>query len=139
MFILDTNVLSEMMRVTRVPEVAAWMDAQDEALLFTTSISQAELFSGLAVMADGRRRRDLVKIALEMFAEFDGRVLSFDTDAASAYADLYAGRRAMGRPSAPLDLMIASIARSQGAVMVTRDVGGFEGCGVPLINPWDAT
>jgi predicted nucleic acid-binding protein len=137
MFILDTNVLSEIMRVGRVPEVAAWMDGQDEDLLFTTSISQAEIFSGLAVMADGRRRRDLEKTALEMFAEFEGHVLPFDTDAAIAYADLYAVRRKVGRPVAPLDLMIASIARSQGATMVTRNIGDFEDCGVTLINPWE--
>ena len=139
MFILDTNILSEMMRLSRVPEVAAWMEGQDEDLLFTTAISQAEVFSGLAIMADGRRRRDLEKTAHEMFEEFEGRVLSFDTDAATAYAELYAMRRQAGRPSATLDLMIASIARSHGASMVTRDVGGFDGCGLTLINPWEAS
>ena len=137
MFILDTNILSEMMRRSRVPEVAAWMEGQDEELLFTTAISHAEIFSGLAVMADGRRRRDHEKTAHTMFEEFEGRVLPFDTDAASAYAELYAMRRQAGRPAAPLDLMIASIARSHGASMVTRDVGDFEGCGLTLINPWE--
>ena len=137
MFILDTNILSEMMRLSRVPEVAAWMEGQDEGLLFATAISHAEIFSGLAVMADGRRRRDLEKTAHAMFEEFEGRVLPFDTDAATAYAELYAMRRQAGRPAAPLDLMIASIARSHGASMVTRDVGGFEGCGLALINPWE--
>jgi predicted nucleic acid-binding protein len=139
MFVLDTNILSEMMREIRVPEVAAWVNGQDEDLLFTTSISQAEIFAGLGVMPDGRRRRTLEKTALEMFAEFEGHVLPFDADAATAYAELYPARRKAGRPSAPFDLMIASIARSQGATMVTRNTGDFEGCGLTLINPWEAT
>jgi predicted nucleic acid-binding protein len=139
MFILDTNILSELMRLSRVPQVAAWMEGQHEELLFTTAVSHAEIFSGLAVMADGRRRRDLEKTAHAMFEEFEGRVLPFDTDAATAYAELYAMRRQAGRPTAPLDLMIASIAHFHGASMVTRDVDDFEGCGLTLINPWDAS
>jgi predicted nucleic acid-binding protein len=139
MFVLDTNILSEMMHLSRVPEVAVWVEGQDEDLLFTTAISHAEIFSGLAVMADGRRRRELEKTAHEMFEEFEGRILPFDTDAATAYAELFAMRRQAGRPAAPLDLMIASIARSHGASMVTRDGGDFEGCGLTVINPWDAS
>jgi len=82
MFVLDTNILSAMMRPERVPEVAAWMDAQDEESLFTTSISHAEIFAGLAVMPDGRRRRMLQETADAMFGVFEGRVMPFDTDAA---------------------------------------------------------
>lgn len=137
MFILDTNVLSAMMHRARVPQVAAWVDGQDEERLFTTALSHAEIFSGLAIMADGRRRRDFEKTAHEMFEEFEGRVLPFDIDAASAYTDLFAIRRAMGRPTAPFDLMIASIARSQKADVVTRNTVDFEGCGLTLINPWE--
>jgi toxin FitB len=136
MFILDTNILSEMMRQGRVPEVAAWIAGQDEDLLFTTAVSQAEIFSGLAIMSEGRRRRDLENTAHAMFEEFGGRVLPFETDAATAYAELYAVRRQAGRPAAPLDLMIAAIARSRDASVVTRNVGDFDGCGLRLINPW---
>ncbi|WP_275112990.1 PIN domain-containing protein [Rhodopila globiformis] len=136
MFILDTYILSAMMRLDRVPEVAAWMEAQDERRLFTATISQAEFFAGLAVMADGRRRRDLEKTAREMFDEFEERLLPFDQGAAMAYAALFAFRRQAGRPAAPHDLMIAAIARATGAYMVTRDVEGFAGCGVTVINPW---
>lgn len=75
-----------------------------------------------------------------MFMEdFADRVLPFDMEAAVAYADLFAARRRAGRPTATLDLMIASVARSQGASVVTRDTGGFEGCGLTVINPWDAS
>ena len=137
MFVLDTNILSAMMRPERVPEVAAWMDAQDEESLFTTSISHAEIFAGLAVMPDGRRRRMLQETADAMFGVFEGRVMPFDTDAAASYAVLFALRRQMGRPTAPLDLMIAAIARTHDAVLVTRNTKDFQGCGLTLVDPWE--
>jgi toxin FitB len=136
-FILDTNVLSAMMRLQLEPEVATWFAAQPAELLFTTSLSQAEILSGLAIMPDGRRRRDLEAAARVMFLEdFDGRVLPFDMKAAAAYADMFASRRRAGRPAATVDLMIASVAQAHGASVVTRDTDGFEDCGVTLINPW---
>ena len=138
MFVLDTNILSAMMRLDRTPEVAEWMAGQDEYRLYTTAISHAEIFAGLAIMTNSRRRHALKSTAREMFDEFAGRILPFDTDAASAYADLFAIRRKAGRPSMPMDLMIAAIARANGASMVTRDLGGFADCGLTLINPWEA-
>jgi predicted nucleic acid-binding protein len=140
MFVLDTNVLSAMMILDPPLQVMSWVNSQDEELLFTTSITQAEIFSGLAVMPQGRRRRDLEAAAEEIFAnEFAGRVLPFDTTTTAAYADLFAARRRIGKPTAPMDLTIASIARSHGASVVTRDAGGFEGCGLAVINPWDSS
>ena len=140
MFVLDTNVLSAMMRLQLEPRVAVWIAAQPADLLFTTSLSQAEILSGLAIMVEGRRRLDLQAAARAMFLEdFDGRVLPFDKEAAIAYASIFAARRRAGRPAATLDLMIASIAQSRGASVVTRDTSGFDGCGVTLINPWDTT
>jgi hypothetical protein len=137
-FILDTNILSAMMRLRVEPRVAAWIVEQPAALLFTTALSQAEILSGLAVMPEGRRRLELEAAASAMFLEdFDGRVLPFDTKAAAAYAEVFAARRRSGRPAATFDLMIASVALSYGASLVTRDTGGFEGCGLTLINPWD--
>jgi predicted nucleic acid-binding protein len=127
-----------MMRLQLESEVAAWIAAQPADLLFTTALSQAEILSGLAIMPDGRRRRDLEAAARIMFLEdFDGRVLPFDMKAAAAYGDIFASRQRAGRPATTIDLMIASIARSHGASMVTRDTGGFQDCGVTLINPWD--
>ncbi len=138
MFVLDTNILSAMMRLRLEPPVAAWIAAQRSDLLFTTSVSQAEILSGLATMVAGRRRLDLQAAARAMFLEdFSGRVLPFDTEAAIAYASIFAARGRAGRPAATLDLMIASVAQSRGASVVTRDTSGFEGCGIPLINPWD--
>jgi toxin FitB len=90
--------------------------------------------AGLAVMPEGGRRLALKAAARAIFEEdFDGRVLPFDTAAAAAYADILAARRRDGHPAAPLDLMIAA------AAVVTRDTSGFEGCGVPLTNPWHAS
>jgi hypothetical protein len=136
MFVLDTNILSALMTPEPVPEVAAWVAGQPARLLFTASICQAEILSGIAIMPKGRRRQALETAARAMFLEdFEGRVLPFDTEAAIAYADLFAARRRAGRPTATVDLMIASVARSKGASVVTRDTGGFEHCGVSLINP----
>jgi predicted nucleic acid-binding protein len=138
MFVLDTNILSAIMGAQPVPEVAAWIAGQPEHLLFTAAVCQAEILSGLAVMAEGRRRLALEAAARAIFTDdFEGRVLPFDTVAAAAYADIFAARRRAGRPAAPLDLMIAAVARAKGASVVTRDISGFEDCGVPLINPWE--
>jgi toxin FitB len=139
MFVLDTNILSAMMSTREVPEVAAWIAGKPADLLFTTSVSQAEILSGLAIMPESRRRSDFDAAARAMFLEdFEGRVLPFDMDAALAYADIFAARRRAGRPTGVVDLMIASIARSYNASVVTRDVSGFEGCGLRIINPWRA-
>ncbi len=137
MFVLDTNVLSVMMRGQLVPEVASWIAAQQEELLYTTAICQAEVLAGIEVLPDGQRRAALEKAARAMFGEdFDGRILTFDSEAAAAYAGIFAVRKRIGRPIAPHDLMIAAIARATGARIVTRDISGFEGCGLTLINPW---
>jgi toxin FitB len=91
MFVLDTNILSAVMSAQPVPEVAAWIAGQQEDLLFTAAICEAEILSGLAVMPEGRRRRDLEAAARTMVADdFTGRVLAFDTAAAYAYADIFA-------------------------------------------------
>jgi len=137
MFVLDTNILSAMMRPVRVPQVAAWVAARPDERLFTTTVSEAEILSGIAILPQGRHRLALESAARTIFmADFEGRVLPFDMEAATAYADIFAARRRAGRPTAPLDLMIASIARSRAASVVTRDSSDFAGCGVPVIDPW---
>lgn len=137
MFVLDTNVLSAIMGARPAPEVEAWIAGQPEDTLFTTTICQAEILSGLAIMPEGRRRFSFETAARAIFTDdFSGRVLPFDAAAAAAYADIFAARRRAGRPTAPLDLMIAAVARANGASVVTRDIGGFKDCGVPLLDPW---
>jgi predicted nucleic acid-binding protein len=130
MFVLDTNVLFAIMSQRPVPEVATWIAAQPDDLLYTASICQAETLAGLAIMPTGRRRTELESAARAIFVEdFDGCVLPFDMDAAAAYVDIFAARRQAGKATPTVDLMIAAVAHSHGATVVTRDVGGFEGCG----------
>lgn len=137
MILLDTNVLSALTRIEREPAVAAWLAAQRGPSLHTTAICQAEIWAGIAVMPHGRRRLALEQAVYAMFIEeFDSRILPFDDHAALAYADIFAARRRAGRPGTEADLMIAAIARTQSASVVTRNVRDFEGCGVPVINPW---
>jgi predicted nucleic acid-binding protein len=140
MFVLDTNVLSAIMSSQPVPEVAAWVAAQPEELLFTAAVCQAEILAGIEILPPGRRRSTLEAAARAIFADdFDGRILPFDQVAAGLYAELFAARKQAGRPTATADLMIAAIARVSGANMVTRDVNGFADCGLAIINPWKAT
>jgi predicted nucleic acid-binding protein len=138
MLMLDTNMLSEIMRSEPEQKVADWIVRQPSDELFTAAVCQAEILSGLAVMPSGRRRSELEEAARAMFAEdFDGRVLPFDAEAAAAYAEVFAARRRAGRPSGTIDLMLAAIARTRGASVVTRNVADFEGVGVPIVNPWN--
>ena len=137
MFILDTSVLSAMMSAKPAPRVAAWVAGQKLDLLFTVALCQAEILAGLAVMPDGRKRQSLQAAARAMFAEdFEGRVLPFDMAAATVYADIVAARKLARRPAATLDLMIAAVARTHRAPVVTRDASGFDACGLTVINPW---
>ena len=138
MLMLDTNMLSIMMSAEPVRKVADWIVDQPSEELFTAAICQAEILSGIAILPNGRRRADLEEAARAMFADdFHGRVLPFDTEAAAAYAEMFAARRKAGRPSGTVDLMLAAIARVQGASVVTRNVADFEGVGLMIINPWD--
>ena len=137
MIVLDTNVVSELMRTTPEPEVLAWLDDQPTSTLFVTTITEAEILTGIAILPDGRRRRGLTGAAERAFGVlFAERILSFDSAAAHAYASIAAARRAAGNPISQADCEIAAIARSQGASVATRDVKGFRDCGIEVINPW---
>ncbi len=138
MFLLDTNILSAMMGPKPVPEVAAFISGQPAEQLFTATICQAEILSGIAILPEGRRRLGLEAAARAMFLEdFEGRVLPFDSEAAIAYADIFAARKRAGRPAATADLMIAAIAHCRNAGVVTRNAADFEACNVTVVNPWE--
>jgi len=138
MIILDTNVVSELLRAAPAPTVEAWLAGQDGADVYLTAISEAELRYGVAVLAGGSRREALAEAIAGMLREdFRDRILPFDSAAAGEYANIGAARRAAGRPISQFDGQIAAIARAQGAVMATRNVSDFEGCGVEVIDPWD--
>ena len=139
MIILDTNVLSEVMRPAPAAEVLAWLAAQTAASLYTTSVTQAEILHGLMLLPAGRRRRALEAAATAVFAEdFGGRILGFGTEAAPPYAQIASQGRRAGRPISHFDAQIAAIARANGAAIATRNVADFADCGVALVDPWRA-
>jgi predicted nucleic acid-binding protein len=138
MIVLDTNVLSEVLRPAPEPRVLAWLDEQPANSVFTTAITQGEILYGIRLLADGQRRRRLWDAANAIFDDdFAGRVLGFDSDAAGHYAQIGASRRAAGRPISQFDATIAAIARSHGATLATRNTKDFDGCSVEVVNPWD--
>ena len=138
MFVLDTNVLSEIMKSVPEASVADWVDRQPRADLFTTVMSKAEVLAGIAAMPTGRRRTSLEGLAQDLFGiGFRGRVLPFDDESSVLYAQISTARRRSGRTISVSDSIIASIARRHGATVVTRDVGGFELTGVPVLDPWN--
>jgi predicted nucleic acid-binding protein len=137
MYVLDTNVISEMMKETRDAAVAAWLRACPVEATFTTTISQAKILYGVRRLPQSRRRHRSNAAAEAMFAlSFADRILPFDAAAASTYADVRIARERTGLPIAQEDGTIAAIARVAGATVVTRDQGGFAGCGVPVVDPW---
>jgi toxin FitB len=137
LIVLDTNVLSEMMRPAPDATVAAWISARPASSLFTTTVTQAEILYGLALLPSTRRRKRLEAAVSEIFAtDLAGRVLPFDQAAARSYAEIAAARRKAGRPLAQFDAQIAAIARSRGADVATRNVTDFEGCGIDVTDPW---
>jgi len=137
MIILDTNVLSELIKAHPAPQVERWLDAKPPASLFTTTVTQAEMLYGVAILPVGRRRDLLEHAVKSMFAEdFRGRVLPFDGAAAAAYAAIVAERRRAGRPISQFDAQIVAIARSRGSAVASRNVKDFDGCGVKIHDPF---
>jgi predicted nucleic acid-binding protein len=139
MILLDTNVLSELMRAKPAPEVVAWIDAQPTSQFYISAITVAEILYGIARMADGKRKQSLLALATLMFDEdFAGRILSFDADAAIHYAGLAAESEAKGTVVDMADCQIAAIAVLHDAQVATRNVRHFDYLGVAIVNPWQA-
>ena len=138
MIVLDTNVLSETLRPAPADSVSRWMRAQPSSSLFTTSICEAEIFYGVALMPKGWRRARLEQAVTAIFEEdLADRILPFDSAAARAFASIAARRRALGRPISEFDAQIAAIAHSRGATLATRNVEDFADCGIKVISPWE--
>lgn len=138
LFILDTNVISEMMRPSPDEAVAHWYKRHVGDDFGTTIINYAEIYAGLALLPEGRRKQALLQSADSLFDnEFAGRIHEFDLQAASEMALVNAQRSKAGMPIGFPDACIAAIAKMQGATVATRDVGGFAKTGVAVVNPWD--
>jgi hypothetical protein len=138
MILLDTNVLSEVMKPRPAPQVMAWIDSKDPDELATCSIVLAEVLSGLDLMPDGNRQRQLREKAEYMFsALFANRIFDFDVPAARMVGTVLRIRTSLGRPIDDMDSLIAAIALSNGATLATRNISDFEHCGIALINPWE--
>jgi predicted nucleic acid-binding protein len=139
MIILDTNVISEVMKPAPSSHVSAWLAMQPATELITTSITEAEIFLGVELLPRGKRRESLLSDAEAMFTkDLDGRILGFDSDSARLFAKIVAHRRAIGRPINHLDAQIAAITKLRGAKLATRNVDDFSDCGIDLVDPWSS-
>jgi predicted nucleic acid-binding protein len=139
MILLDTNVISELMRQAPDPSVVAWLDDQPQYRLYISAITRAEIESGIAILPGGQRKQGLQAAALRMFAEFHGRCLAFDEPAASRYAALVCARLHAGRPISVEDAQIAAMAVAGGFVLATRNVRDFaEIDGLSVVDPFTA-
>lgn len=137
MNLLDTNVLSELMRAEPDDHVTSWISSRPVSSLFISTITQAEILYGIALLPDGTRKKGLYQVAIDMFNEdFHERILPFDGLAAIEYAEIASVRRRSGQPISQFDAQIAAIARSRGAGIVTHNDSDFVNCGIEVINPW---
>ena len=139
-FLLDTNVLSELMRERPAAAVVEWFALHTQAAIYTSAITQAEILTGIALLPTGKRRTALAVAAEQMFEQdFAENCLAFDVAAAKNYAVLVAGRTRQGQPISTEDAQIAAIALAAGLVVATRNTKDFENMDrLMLANPWQA-
>ncbi|OGA05114.1 MAG: twitching motility protein PilT [Betaproteobacteria bacterium RIFCSPLOWO2_02_64_14] len=139
MIVLDTNVLSALMRQAPEATVVAWLDRQPAESVWITSITLFEARLGLALLPRGRRRQTLETAFAQLLAEdLENRVLDFDSAAATEAASLAAGRQKAGRPVDMRETQIAGIVLARRATLATRNVRHFRDLNVPVVDPWNA-
>lgn len=127
MILLDTNVVSELMRREPDPTAAAWVDSRALHDLYISAVTRAEIELGIALLGEGRRKQGLQVVVARLFAEFHGRCLAFDERAARPYTEIVAGRRRAGRAITVEDAQIAAIALVGGLTLATRNTKDFKG------------
>jgi hypothetical protein len=138
MIVIDTNIISEVMRPQPSPAVTNWLNAQNSNDLYMTSVTLAEIGYGLRVLPEGQRRWQLSSRFEQFVAQaFEERVLDFTATAARAYAEIMGHRKEMGQPMSLPDGQIAAIAHAAGFAVATRNIKDFQDCGLELINPFD--
>ncbi len=139
MVILDTNVLSALMRETAEERVVAWLDKQSRMSIWTSSVTVLEIRFGLQVLPAGKRRSALMRASETVLAEkIGGRITSFDAVAAAHSAELMALRHSRGHPVDLRDTMIAGMALASHAMIATRNTAHFSDLSVPVVNPWSS-
>lgn len=136
MIVVDTDVISEMMRDDADPAVLAWAAAAGQ--LHTTAMSIAEVEYGIARLPAGRRRDQLAATASDVFADFQDVILPFDVRAAHRYPEIVANRESRGHPIATADAQIAAVCAARKATLATRNTDDFDSTGIPVVNPWQA-
>ena len=137
--LVDTNVISELIRRSPDPAVVDWAASHALESLHFSAVGEAELRYGAAIMPAGRRRDALLADIERMLSDaFTNRILPFESAAARAYAEIAAKRRSAGRPIQPADCQIAAIARSRGLALATRNVRDFADVGIDIVDPWTA-
>jgi len=135
--VLDTNVISEIMREHPAAKVLHWLRSVPSSQVYTTIMCKAEVLFGIALLPDGRRKRQLSHVAEKIFAEvFSERVLAFDDRAAEEFASVYAMRERAGSRMQIMDGLIAGIVRANNFALATRDVQDYSNCGIEIIDPW---
>ena len=137
MILLDTNVVSELLRPKPDENVLAWFSSNARLPMYISTTSEAELWHGVYSLPEGKRRATIESDIAEILRQdFAGHILQFDSKAALAYGQLYGKRKALGRPISREDCQIASIAHVNRFSLATRNVTDFEHCNITLLNPW---
>lgn len=136
MIILDTNVVSELMRPEPAPQVANWARSRDRRELRMTSITVAEIRYGIARLPDGRRKQVLLDAADDIFRAFSDQILPVDKAAAEHYATIVSTRDRAGKPISGFDALIAAVCRARSAALATRNLPDFDGTGIEIVDPW---
>lgn len=140
MILLDTNVISELMRPRPLAAVVEWVNGQETSVLWLSTVTVAEIGLGLRILPVGKRRQVLTdRFDVLMNRGFEHRLLGFDQAAARIYPEIIGNRRELGRPMSYPDGQIAAIARAHGLDLATRNVSDFEECGIRISNPFQAS
>lgn len=136
-FLLDTNCISEAVRVTPEPRVLAWIEAADESLLYLSVLNFGEIRKGLAALPQGKRRTKLEAwLEVELRARFSGRILSIDAEIADRWGLLAAGARGQGKALSVIDGLLAATALHHNLTIVSRNISDFSNLPVAVVNPW---
>ena len=136
MIVVDTNVVSELMKAEPSPRVLAWVRTRDNRELRMTAITVAEILYGIERLPNGRKKTAIRTAAVEVFSRFAEEILAFDAPAAPFYAEIVGGRDRQGAPISGYDAQIAAICRAHAATLATRNVKDFDDVGIEVTNPW---